>query len=173
MTLRKNDGTTLGTTTVTVPSLQQTSKFVTELFTSLPSVPTEVTGTLAITSSGSSTLPVSVIGLRFRGANFSTLPVTNLSGNAGAVPIIAPGVGGAGAVLLPQFAAGGGWATELVLGNTGTSALTVRVDLFKNDGTPLSTGMNGQTASSFTNLTIPAGGVFVLAPRNANGDDDF
>ena len=172
LTLRKNDGAQLGTTTVTVPSHQQTSKFVTELFSSQSTVPSDVTGTLTITSAGSSNLPVSVIGLRFRGSNFSTLPVTSLSGTTTPLPTIATGVGGAGAVLLPQFAAGGGWATELVLANTGTSSLTVRVDLFKQDGTALTTSLNGQSGSSFTN-SIPAGGVFMLAPRNSNGDDDF
>jgi hypothetical protein len=173
LTLRKNDGTQLGTTTITVPSLHQTSTFMTQLFSGT-TVPSDVTGTLAITSSGSSNLPVSVIGLRFRGSNFSTLPVTDLSGNPGPLPTLTPGVGGAGAVLLPQFAAGGGWATELVLMNTNTKgSLTARVDLFKPDGTPLSTTLNGQTASSFTNLMIPAGGVLVLAPRNRDGDDDF
>jgi hypothetical protein len=173
MTLRKGDGSVAGTTTLTVPSLQQTSKFVTELFANQTSVPPEITGTLAITSSGSSSLPVSVIGLRFRGSNFSTLPVTSLSGNAGPLPTMAAGVGGPGAILLPQFAAGGGWATELVLGNTGTSALTVQVDLFKNDGTRLTAALNGTTSSSFKNLIIPAGGVITLAPRDSNGDDDF
>ena len=173
MTLRKNDGTALGTATVNVPSHQQVSKFVTELFSDRSSVPSDVTGTLAITSAGSSDLPVSVIGIRFRGANFSTLPVTNLSGASGSLPTIAAGVGGPGAILLPQFATGGGWATELVMANTGTSSLTVRVDLFKSDGTSLTATLNGQTAGSFTNLTIPAGGVLVLAPRDRNGADDF
>ncbi len=173
LTLRKGDGTQLATTTVNVPSHQQTSKFVTELFSASASIPSDIVGTLAITSAGSGNLPVSVIGLRFRGANFSTLPITNLGGNSGPLPVIATGVGGPGAVLLPQFAAGGGWATELVLANTGTSSLTVRVDLFKSDGTALRTTLNGQTASSFTGLTIPAGGVVVLAPRDRNGDDDF
>jgi hypothetical protein len=173
MTLRKGDGTSLGSTTVTVPSHQQISKFVKELFANQSSIPSDVTGTLAITSAGSSNLPVSVIGLRFRGPNFSTLPVTDLSGNPGPLPQIATGVGGPGAVLLPQFAADGGWATELVLGNTGATSLTVRVDLFKQDGTPLTTTLNGQTASSFINLTIPANGVITLAPRDREGDDDF
>jgi len=176
LTLRKSDGTQVATTTVNIPSHQQISKFFKDLF-SAPSttIPGELTGTLAITSAGSSSLPVSVIGLRFRGSNFSTLPVTNLSGNAGSLPFLdsANTIGGAGSILLPQFAAGGGWATELVLMNTGTSSLTVRVDLFKPDGTPLSTALNGQTASSFTNLAIPAGGVLTLAPRNRDGDDDF
>ncbi len=171
LTLRKADGTSLGTTTVNVPSHEQKSKYVTELFTGT-SVPSDVTGTLAITSAGSSSLPVSVMGLRFRGANFSTLPVTNLS-TTGPLPVISTGVGGAGAILLPQFAAGGGWATEVVLANPGTSSVTARVDLFKADGTPLTTTLNGVSASSFPGLIVPAGGVLVLAPRNADGDDDF
>ncbi|HYR83254.1 MAG TPA: hypothetical protein VE422_04165 [Terriglobia bacterium] len=173
LTLRKNDGTQLGTTNVNVPSHQHISKFITELFANQSSVPRDVTGMLAITSAGSSNLPVSVIGLRFRGDNFSTLPVTSLSGTTTPLPTIATGVGGPGAILIPEFAAGGGWATELVIANTGTSALTVRVDLFKEDGTPLTANLNGQTASSFTGLTIPAGGVIILAPRNTDGDDDF
>jgi len=169
LTLRGSDGKTLGSTTVTVPSHQQISKFITELFASQSAVPRNITGTLAVTS----TNPVSVIGLRFRGANFSTLPITNLA-NTGNVPSLGTGIGGPGAVLLPQFAAGGGWATELVIVNSGTSSMTVRVDLFKQDGTPLSTALNNQpAASSYTNIVIPAGGVYVLAPRNGSGRDDF
>ena len=173
MTLRKSDGTQLATTDVNVPSHHHVSKFVTELFTNHSSMPPDYTGMLAVTSAGSSNLPVSVIGLRYRGANFSTLPVTSLSGTTTPLPTIATGVGGDGAILIPEFAAGGGWATELVMANTGTSSLMVRVDLFKEDGTPLTTALNGQTGSSFTNLTIPAGGVLILAPRYSNGDDDF
>ncbi|MBI4474827.1 MAG: hypothetical protein HY646_19300, partial [Acidobacteria bacterium] len=172
LTLRNNTGTQLASTTVTVPARNHTAKFVTDLFANQSSVPSELTGTLAIASAGSSALPVSVIGLRFRGSNFSTLPVTNLAPSSGPIPTIGS-AGGAGAVLLPQFAAGGGWATEIVMMNTGTSSLTVRLDLFKQDGTPLTAALNGQSASSFTNLVIPAGGVLVMAPRDRNGDDDF
>jgi len=107
--------------------------------------------------------PAAVLSVAMRGKGIFTQPM----------PVLTIGVGGLGAVLLPQFAAGGGWATEIVITNTNTTASTVRVDLFKQDGTPLTTGLNGQTASSFTNLTILPGGVLVLAPRNRNGDDDF
>jgi hypothetical protein len=158
LTLRRDDGTPFGTSpTITVPALQQVSKFMTELFSGLPA---NFVGTLTLTAPS----PVGVLGLRFRGANFSTIPVTNVS-PGGAVPIITTGIGGPGAVLLPQFASGGGWATEIVMSNTGTSALTVRVDLYKPDGTPLTTTLNNQTSSSFSNITIPAGGVQVLAPN--------
>jgi hypothetical protein len=33
--------------------------------------------------------------------------------------------------------------------------------------------LNGVTASSFTGITIPPGGVYVLARRNQNGDSEF
>jgi hypothetical protein len=177
LSLRKGDGTQLASTTVNVPAGHQVSEFITQLFSG-GSIPSDVTGTLAITSTGSSNLPVSVIGLRFRGRNFSTLPVTNLS--PAPVPSITTmtgtgtaTIGGANAVLLPQFAANGGWATELVLMNSNSSGpLTVRVDLFKQDGTPLSTSLNGATNSTFMEV-IPANGVVVLAPRDVDGDDDF
>lgn len=172
LTLRKSDGTTLATGTMSVPSHQQVSQMVTDLFTNKSSIPSEIVGTLAI-STGSSNLPVAAIGLRFRGTNFSTLPVTDLSGAAGqTLPVIAQGVGGAGAVLLPQFAAGGGWATEIVLSNTTGSSMTVRVDLFQQNGMTLTTRLNGTSGSTF-NATIPATGIFVLAPRDNDGDDDF
>ena len=172
LTLRKSDGSILAASSpITVLAHQQISKFVTELFTGT-SIPSDITGSLTITSSGG---PVSVIGLRFRGKNFSTLPATNLS-TAGPVPTFTVGgdtVGGPGAILLPHFAAGGGWASEIVIVNPNGSSVTIRVDLFKADGNPLIAALNGQSASSFKNLTIPAGGVLVLAPRNQNGDDDF
>jgi hypothetical protein len=166
LTLRRDDGTQFPTApTITVQPMQQISRFVTELFTGLPA---DFLGTLTITSTG----PVAIVGLRFRGGNFSTIPITNVT-SGGAVPTIAAGIGGPGAVLLPQFATGGGWATEIVLSNTGTSAMTARVDLFKPDGTPLIATLNNQTSSIFPNLTIPAGGVISLAARNTTGDSVF
>src|SRR5262249_43607340 len=137
LTLRKADGSTVAIGTMGVPSHQQVSKMVTELFSSPSSIPSDVVGTLAITSAGSANLPVSAIGLRFRGVNFSTIPVTSLSTATSPLPEISKGVGGTGAILLPQFAAGGGWATEIVMVNSSTSAMTVRVDLFNPDGTAL------------------------------------
>jgi hypothetical protein len=180
LTLRDDKGVQLAPTkTIQVAAHNQTSKFVTELFSNESGVPKDLTGTLAITSTTSTSpvavpvaIPVGVIGLRFRGSNFSTLPVTNLSSSTPAVPAFS-GAGGSGAVLLPEFAAGGGWATEIVVANTGTSTLTVRLDLFKQDGSPLTTSLNGTTASSFTGLSIPGGGVLSLAPRDNKGDSDF
>ena len=167
MTLRNEAGTIVGTKNVNVNAHTQISQLITELFTG--EIPRDFTGTLSITSNN----PIAVLGLRFRGGNFSTLPVTNLIPFPGALPSLSAGVGGAGAVLLPQFVAGGGWATEIVIANTGTAPMSVRLDLFKQDGTALATTLNGTNASTFSPVTIPAGGVIVLAPRNRDGDDDF
>jgi hypothetical protein len=167
MNLRYEDGSVIGTKQFTIGGHKQVSKLVTELYTD--EIPRDLTGTLVITS----TQPIAITGLRFRGANFSSLPVTNLLPVPGALPSPSAGIGGAGAVLLPQFVAGGGWATEVVIANTGTAAMSVRLDLFKQDGSALETKLNGTNGSTLTGLTIPAGGVITIAPRNHDGDSDF
>jgi hypothetical protein len=168
LTLWKDDGRRIASKTISVSSRQQIARFITELFSDQTGIPSDLTGALAVTS----TSPLSVIGLRFRGENFSTVPVTNLS-TPTPVPQISTGIGGMGAVLLPQFTAGGGWATEIVIANPGSDGLTVRVDLFKPDGTSLMVKLNGQSAASFSNLTVPARGVLVLAPRDSTGNSRF
>jgi len=168
MTLRDEEGNTLATETVVLKAHYQSSRFVTELFADHPSVPRDLTGTVEIVSD----VPVAMTGLRFRGVNFSTLPVKTLVEPV-AVPVIDEGIGGPSAVILAHFAAGGGWATEIVIANTGNADLTVRVDLFTRDGLPLVATLNGQSKSSFTGITIPKFGVVTLAPRNYRGDSDF
>ncbi len=168
LSLRDNTGKVLATTGFALAAHQQTARFVTQLFASSAAVPSDLTGTLAITSD----IPVAVVGLRFRGLNFSTEPATIL-GPASGVPVISTGVGGPAAVILAHFAVGGGWASEIVMANVSAAELTVRVDLFANDGTPLSTTLNNQTGSSFVNISIPAGGVATLAPLDVDGDSGF
>ncbi len=168
LTLRDGEGTTVATKTFEVESLTQAARFVTELFDTHPAIARDFTGTLDIASDE----PVAIIGLRFRGENFSTLPATNLSSPI-PVPVISTGVGGAAAVILAQFATGGGWATEIVIANSGSDDLTVRVDLFGQDGNPLVATLNGESKNSFTGILVPKSGVVTLAPRNWDGDSDF
>jgi len=168
MTLRRVDGIVVGTKPIfIVPARQHTARFVSELFADVLTVPDEVTGTLILESD----TPLSLTVLRFRGFTFSTLPFTNLA-PSNSVPVIAPGVGGPGAILLTQFAAGAGWASEIVIVNNSDKDLTgFRVDLFKQDGSALTTRLNHQSKSTFIiNDLIRPGGVFILAPRDTNGD---
>jgi hypothetical protein len=168
LTLRDGAGMSVASTSFALAAHQQTARFVTQLFVSLSLVPRDLTGTLDV----SSDVAVAIVGLRFRGFNFSTLPSTSLSGSS-PVPVISAGIGGSTAIILAHFATGGGWASEIVLANTSSTDITVRVDLFGTDGLPLTATLNGQSSSSFQNITIRAGGVMVLAPLNGQGDDGF
>jgi hypothetical protein len=156
LTLRNDSGALVATRTLTVNARQHTSQFVSQLFPAQ----TELTGTLTVDSS----TPVAIVILRFRGSNFSTLSVINLS-TASAVPEIMPGVGGPGAFILPQFAAGAGWASEIVIVNSSTGSHDMRIDLFKTDGTPMVVTMNGQSKSSFE-VQVHSGGTAVLSTQN-------
>jgi hypothetical protein len=172
LTVRKNDGTQLLTKTIQIPTRRQVSQFLSELFASTPgspSLPAEFTGTVQVDS----TVAISVVGIRFRGVNFSALPIIPLAISPVPLPILTSGVGGTGASLLPVFAVDGHWATELVIVNNNAAAVTVRIDVYNEDGSPLTTALNGQTTSSITNVVIPARGMVVYAPRDRNGDDDF
>jgi hypothetical protein len=168
LTLRRSDGTQFTSTLIQVLARQQMAKLITEIFPPPPpggfsgqvAIPSEFTGTLAITS----TSPVSILGLNFRGPNYSTILATDLAPANNPVPLISPTVGGAGALLFPQFVSGGGWSTEIVITNTNATSITVRLDLFTQAGAPFVVTLNGQTASSFTNLVIPANGILVIAP---------
>jgi hypothetical protein len=166
MTLRRADGNVTSTKTITVAAHQQVSRFISEFFADVAAVPVDFDGTLTLTSN----TPVAIVALRFRGSNFSTIPIASLS-----PPIdlseVSPGTGTA--VLLPQFAADGLWSSETVVVNNGSVPLTVRIDLFKQDGTPLVTKLNRQSGSTFQNIVIAPGGIIAFSPRNANGDSDF
>jgi hypothetical protein len=168
MTLRSASGPVTSSKTVTVAAHKQISRFISELFADVPAVPVDFDGTLTVTSN----TPVAILALRFNGKNFSTIPLTSLSPSVG-LPEVTPGTGGQYGVLLPQFAANGLWASETVVLNNGPFSLTVRIDLFKQDGTPLVATLNHITGSSFQNLVIAPGGVIIFAPLNANGDSDF
>jgi hypothetical protein len=179
LTLLDEEGSSLfppATATIDLEPRHQSSRFVTEIFGSHP-LPQDFTGTLRI----SSNTPIAVIGLRFRGINFSTIPATP-TGPISNVPEIALDggmkIGGNFATILPQFATGGGWASEIILINSGTADLDVRVDLFDKVGDPLEAVFNGVAGhtfdkSTFPKMVIPPGGVFVLSPRDKNGDSEF
>ena len=169
MILWDANGIFVGTKIIFVPLRNQVARFVSELFSGV-SVPDEFTGTLTLESDS----PVGLTVLRRRGPSFSTMPITNLSPSK-EIPVILPGVGGPGAILLPHFVAGGGGASEIVIvNNSNQNLINLRVDLFNQNGTPLTTGLNHVSNSTFFVTTlIRPGGVFTLAPRDANGDSRF
>ncbi len=170
MLLRDETGNVYGTpVTITLQPQQQVAKFVEELFSGT-TLSSGFRGTLRIQSA----TPLAMLGLRFSGAEFSTLQV-NGSPSTGGIPVrtLTNGtVGGTNAILLPQFAMSGGWATQIALLNTSATTATGRVDIFDTNGNPMTVTLNGVTQSTFK-YSISAGGAFLLAPRDINGQSPF
>ena len=107
-------------------------------------------------------ITVGIVALRFQDQDFSTVPVIY---NLPVVPMVPPhlnGAGGPGAMLLPQFVAGGGWRSEIVLTNTSIGPMSVRVDFFNALGGPLTAPLTTGNASTVTGITIPPNGAVVL-----------
>jgi hypothetical protein len=151
MTLQDVNGSTVATTTAQIPPHQQVARFVSELLGS-SAVGTAFTGSLHLQSP----TPFSVLGLRFSGVEFST------------IPIIGAAATGNTTVVIPQFAIGGGWTTEIALFNNGTSAASGEVSIFDTNGNPMAVPLNNSSQSTFR-YSIPPGGTLILAPRDANG----
>ena len=161
--LRDEDGITVGTpATVSIQAHQQVAKFVNELF-GADTIGMGFRGSLRMQSSA----PFAVVGLRFSGYVFSTLP-TVASAPVPGVPSISAGVGGSSALIVPQFVISGGWASQIALVNNTGATVSGRIDVFDASGNPMVVGLNGETKSSFT-YSIPVGGTFLLTPRDSNG----
>ena len=155
-TLKDSNGNTAGPAlTFDLAPQQQFSRLLTQLYSD--AIGSSFLGSLRVQGSSS----ISVFGLRFSGTEFSILPVAaNTMANPGNV------------LVLPQFAMGGGWATQIALVNDSTAPVSGRIDLFDTSGKPMALKLNGATQSTFS-YSIPAGGVFLLAPRDANGESPF
>jgi hypothetical protein len=152
LTLQDSNGNAVATTTVQIPAHQQVARFVSELLGSR-AVGTAFTGSLRVQSQ----TPFSVLGLRFSGVEFSTLPVIGAAAAGGSAPVV-----------IPQFALGGGWTTEIALFNNGTSPVSGQVNIFDTNGNPMPVPLNNSSQSTFR-YSIPPGGTLILAPRDANG----
>jgi hypothetical protein len=156
-TLRDEDGNVAGTSSLSVQSRQQIAKFLTDL---LPpsSIGAAFRGTLTIQSS----TPVSIVGLRFSGSGFSTIPISAFGVSQTSQTTL----------VFPQFAMSGGWATTLALANTSDGTISGHVDIFDQSGNPISVRLNGVTQSTFS-YTIAPRGSLTLAPRDSNGQSPF
>src|SRR5581483_6871647 len=106
LTLRDESGNAIGFgTSFTLSAHSQVAKFVTEMF-STSAIGAAFRGSLEIQSQ----VPVSIVGLRFSGQEFSTVPIPVSSASSPQT-------------VFPQFAMSGGWATTLGLVNNGATAV--------------------------------------------------
>ena len=157
LTLRDANGKMAGNpVTLSLAPQQQIARFVNELFSSTL-IGSTFFGSLRVQSSS----PVSMLGLRFAGACVSAPPFTVSSNSANGSSIV-----------FPQFAMGGGWATQVALVNNNGGTISGRIEIYDPSGKPMAMALNGVTQSSF-NYSIPASGTFVLGPRDANDQTPF
>ena len=68
-------------------------------------------------------------------------------------------IGGANALIIPQFALAGGWSTQIALVNTTNATIVGRVDFLDTDGNPMPLKLNGETRTKrctpFSPFSIP------------------
>jgi hypothetical protein len=104
----------------------------------------------------SSNVPIAVMSLQFQDGNYNPiLPVAT-----GLPPAT-------GTLILPQVVFGGGWYSEMTVMNPNATAISVRMDLFDNDGKPWIVNLNGTAASTFS-VQVPAKGMALFtAPKQA------
>jgi hypothetical protein len=169
LTLRNSDGTTVGSPyALVLTGGQQVSRFVTEIFAS-SNIGVAFRGSVEVQSS----TPISVIGLRFSGVQFSTEPVVaNSPGSVPTMNVPSGSIGGPNSLMFSQFAIGGGWATAVGLVNGTSNAMSGRIDIFDTSGAPMAVTLNGASQSTFM-YSIPPRGTFTLAPRDSNGQSPF
>ena len=121
-----------------------------------------INGTFTFTSS----IPVSVIAIRGYTNETNEFLMTTLP----VVPLATPA---SQTVMIPHFADGGGWTTQIVLVNPTDQTLNGNVQLFGQGtsttaGAPVSITLNGQTATSFP-YSIPARSSRLLESQNLAG----
>src|SRR5262249_5973690 len=63
-------------------------------------------------------------------------------------------IGGSGSVVFGQIVAGGGWSTDIAIGNTSVGIQQIEVDFF---------GPDGSQTSTLSNIVIPSRGVFFFS----------
>jgi hypothetical protein len=158
--------------TVTLGPFMQVSRYISEMFPA-DSLGTAVRGSLVLQGAQAFT----AIGLDFSGSSVSPLGAavmfSTVNWETPLHPLPAnPNQIRQRAVIVPQFAMGGGWASQISIVNPIDAPMSGQVAFFDSNGRPVGVTMNGLTASTF-NFNLPVAGSFLLAPRDANGQTPF
>ena len=132
------NGNQVGAGSMTLPGNQQSAQFLDQ-----PPFNVYATATFQGTLSFTSTVPIAVVALRGftnERADFltSTLPVIDTT-----APL------NIGTAVIPHFADGGGWTTQILLVNPGDTPMTGKVQVLDPNGAAASVTIGGTTGSSF------------------------
>ena len=149
--------------TTTFPTVPTFSLPGTPTFNGIPTPPT-ILPTPTVTAPTASTFAVTPSVPTF--AITPTVPVTTVATTSTVTNVVSPfvlpqiavGIGGPGALLLPQVATGGGWVSQIMIANISPFAQSVRVDFFNSAGSPMSLSFG----STLPSVVIAPGGVATL-----------
>ena len=157
MTLGNQQGLTEDTRTLTIGTHQQISKFITEYFNGDPVTAVgPLTGVMPLT--GNTTSLTNVTG-QVMTVPTAVTALNPVNPSVSVLPQLSAGVGGQGAQLLPQVAAGGGWNSQITIANTSGVTQAVRVDFFNPDGG----SFTASSGSTVMNIVVPPTGVATVA----------
>ena len=180
--LTDNTGSVVLNTTIQLGPRAHFTRFIHDLFSTPPS---GLSSPLLLTLS--SEVPIAVLGLNFRGSDFSSVPLASLSSpipvpvqpltpaplatttvaqvafgfpqpTFGVQTVPTISIGGGSAVVFPQVTTGGDWATDISVANTSTETKVIRVDFFNADGS------NG---ASFADIVVQPRGVFFFSTESS------
>jgi hypothetical protein len=154
MVLRDSSGGSTSQSSLSLKAGEHTSRYVQELFGTLPS---GFTGSLTFESNQ----PLSSITLRegrnaFNEPLYTTFPVVDLNASSDSQ------------LIFPHLAAGEGYRTQLVLINRGPETSSGPVRFVASNGTPLSLRVNGTTLSDLS-YTIQPDGVYQVELESPSG----
>jgi hypothetical protein len=136
ITVRDNSGAVLGTTSIPLGASAKTESVLRDL-PGLSGMAGKMGQADFTVSSGN----VAVLGLRFGGSAFTSIPLSSQDRSTGV---------GTTSYVLPQLAFGGGWYTAVYFTNTSNQAASVPVNFIGDDGDPLS--VPGVGTSTTVNL---------------------
>ena len=139
---------------MTLPALQPTAKFVTELFGPLPG---DFVGSMTFdTGEGEGLAPLTIRQgtNRFFEPLFATLPVVELDAPAEETR---NAQGGGVSIIFPHLGAGLGLTTQILLINPSSQTIRGRIELTASDGSALDLELEGESGSSFDYELAPDG----------------
>jgi hypothetical protein len=123
------------------------------------SPPVTINGIGTPTLTGTMTMPPMMVGppVTINGIGTPALTGTAVTMGTALLPATAtttiPRIGGPGALVFPQVVTGGGWTTQIAVGNTSAGTQVIRIDFFSPTGV---------LVRSVTGITIAPQGVFFV-----------
>jgi hypothetical protein len=155
-----NPGIAATTITTPAPTVTATGVIVPSTITQIPSTVLGLPSTtIGLPPSQPITFPIAPPVPTISGPVITVVPTTSITNSVTLTSQVTSSIPVISGLLLPQFATGGGWGTQIVISNTSPNAQVVRVDIFNSAGGRLVLPFD----SNLSSVSIPAGGVVTFS----------